>query len=405
MVRFAAIPRFWGNSRDSGFKAADECSRVRRLDRAGQARRALWRSYGCCTLLRLLPSLLGAAALIAVSAPPVHAASVDRECRAGKPDFRGARDWNGRRLEIGRLTDWQSFRDSVSWRLNADGILTERGPVRIRPRERYRLRSVPKAWRKYGGLIRAAARRYHVPAELFLTIIVNESALDPRAYKTYRGYVSDRKTPDRISIGLGQILISTARFMLRDPSIDRAWLENPANNIRMIGIYLNRQYRLTGFDPPKVAAAYNAGGLYRQNGPANHWKMRNYPVGRSVYIDLFVAVFDEAMRYLASHPRRPRESFAALFARDSIVAACAQAPGFRSSHPWARASVRQPLAHKIGDVVLASDGNAGRRGLRVDYFTRLSRHQRARISLQSRISGRFPDDPDFRAAPVRRRAR
>lgn len=344
---------------------------------------------------------MGAVALILLFAPSVHASTVDRECRAGKPVFRGADSWNGRRLEIGRLTHWQSFRDSVSWRMTADGIVTDRGPVRIRPREHYRLRSVPRAWRKYGGLIRAAARRYRVPAELFLTIIVNESALNPRAYKTYRGYVSDRKTPGRISVGLGQILIGTARFMLRDPSIDRAWLEKPANNIRMIGIYLNRQYRLTRFDPPKVAAAYNAGGLYRQNGRANRWKMRNYPVGRSVYIDLFVAVFDEAVRYLATHRHRPRESFAALFARDSIVAACAHAPGFRSSHPLARAVVRQPLAHEIGsDVVLASDGNAGRRGLHVDYLTRLSEHQRARISLQSRISGRFPDDPAFRAAPT-----
>lgn len=317
--------------------------------------------------------------------------------------FRGAHSWNGRRLEIGRLTRWQSFRNSVSWRLTANGILTDRGPVRISPRQRYRLKTVRVAWRKYGGLIRAAARRYRVPAELFVAIIVNESALDPRARQIYRGYVSDAKTPDRISVGLGGILISTARYMLRDPSIDRAWLEKPANNIRMIGIYLNRQYRLTGFDPPKVAAAYNAGGLYRQNGRKNRWKLRNYPIGRSVYIDLFVAVLDETIRYLARHPYRPRESFAALFSRDSIVAACAQAPGGPVRRPFAQAAARQPLAHEIGrDVVLASHGDAGQSGRPVNFLTRLSQHQRARISLQSRISGRFPDDPAFRAAPAAR---
>ena len=155
-----------------------------------------------------------------------------------------------------------------------------------------------------------------------------------------------------------------------------------------------------------MAAAYNAGGLYRQNGRANRWKMRNYPVGRSVYIDLFVAVFDEAVRFLARHPHRPRESFAALFARDSIVAACAPAPKIRFGHPVAQTVARQPLAHEIGgDVVLASDGNAGDGGPLIDYLTRLSRHQRARISLQSRISGRFPDDPAFRASPAPRRTR
>ena len=349
---------------------------------------------------------MGAAACAAFLAPPIHASSVDRECRAGKPAFRGAHSWNGRRLELGRLTRWQSFRNSVPWRLTANGIVTERGPVRLSRREHYRLKSVRTAWRKYGGLIRAAARRYRVPAELFLTIIVNESALNPRAYQTYRGYVSDRKTPGRISVGLGGVLISTARFMLRDPSIDRAWLEKPANNIRMIGIYLNRQYRLTGFDPPKVAAAYNAGGLYRQNGRKNRWKLRNHPIGRSVYIDLFVAVFDESMRYLARHPYRPRESFAALFSRDSIVAACAHTPGFRSSRPIVHASARQPTAQEFGSSDTFADGRAaGQAGGPDDFLVELSRHQRARISLQSRISGRFPDDPAFRAVPVPRRIR
>ncbi len=358
---------------------------------------------------------MGAAACAAFLASPIHASPVDGECRAGKPVFRGAHSWNGRRLEIGRLTHWQSFRNSVPWRLTADGIVTRRGPVRISRREQYRLKSVPTAWRKYGSLIRAAARRYRVPAELFLTIIVNESALNPRAFQTYRGYISDRETPDRISVGLGGVLISTARFMLRNPSIDRAWLENPANNIRMIGIYLNRQYRLTRFDPPKVAAAYNAGGLYRQNGRKNRWKLRNHPIGRSVYIDLFVAVFDESMRYLATLRHRPRESFAALFARDSIAAACVRIPDFRFRHPIVQASARQPLAHGLGGGVpaggRAGPGRAGpgraaeQAGGPEDFLVELSRHQRARISLQSRISGRFPDDPAFRAVPAPRRFR
>ena len=319
-------------------------------------------------------------------------------------------------MELRHLTDWQSFRNSVPWRLTPGGILTGSGPVRVEPRERYRVERVAEAWRKYGSLIRAAARRYRVPVELFLAIVINESALNPKAFQKYRGYVSDRETPDRISVGLGAILLGTAQFMLKNPSIDRAWLQVPANNIRMIGLYLHRQYRLTGFDPPKVAAAYNAGGLYRQNGRKNRWKLRNHPLGHSVYIDLFVAVFDASMRFLANRPDRPRESFASLFARDSIAAACVRIPGFRSGHPMARAVVRQPLAHEIdSDVVLAGDragvgtgvgvgvgvGNgAGRMHGSEDFLTRLTRHLRARISLQSRIPGRVPDDPAFRTVPA-----
>ncbi len=341
-------------------------------------------------------------------ASPTLASSVDRECRADAPASRGAHKWNDRRLELGRLTQWQSFRDSVPWRLTANGIVTGRGPVRIPARERYRLESVPAAWRKYGNLIRAASRRYRVPAELFLTIIVNESALKPRAFQTYRGYISDEETPDRVSVGLGAILISTARYLFRDPSIDRAWLEDPANNIRAIGVYLNWRYRLTGFDPPKVAAAYNAGGLYRQNGRENRWKLRNYPIGRSVYIDLFVAVFDEAVRYLARQPDRPRESFAALFAKDSIVAACVRRPGYEVRHPLRQAVVHQPLAHEIGSEAVPASSRTGIGavvGGSEDFLARLSHHRQARIALQSRISGRVPDDPAFRAAPKGRRVR
>lgn len=351
--------------------------------------------------------MMGAAALVLFAAPPLHAASIDRECRAGKPVFRGAHDWSGRQREIGRLTDWQSFRNSISWRLTGSGIATPRGPVQAPPRYRYRLKSVPAAWRRYGGLIRAAARKYRVPAELFLTIIVNESALDPRAYRTYRGYVSDRKTPDKISVGLGQILIGTARYLLRDRSIDRAWLQNPANNIRMIGVYLDRQYRLTRFDPPKVAAAYNSGGLYLQNGRKNRWKLRSYPRGKSVYIDLFVAVLNESMRFLARDPRRPRESFAALFARDSIVAACGRMAGFRVESPIVQVSVRPPLAQEIGDGGMrAGNGRTvPESGVQEDFPPPLSRHRRARFALESRLSGRAPDDPAFRAAPALRRIR
>ncbi len=294
-----------------------------------------------------------------------------------------------------RLTGWRAVHNSVAWRLTAVGIETGRGPVRIASRYRDRLDRVPEAWRRYGGLIRYAARRYGVPVELFLAIIINESSLDPKAFQTYRGYVSDRRTPDRISVGLGAILISTARFMLNDRSIDRAWLEKPANNIRAIGVYLSRQYRMTGFDPPKVAAAYNAGGLYRQNGRTNRWKLRNYPVGTAAYIDQFVAVFDASMRYLARRPDRPRESFAALFAPDSIVGACAWMADSRFGHLLAQAPVRPPEAHDTGSApVLASRSGP-------DDF--LARYMNAGRSLQSRIPGRVPDDPAFAAAGQRTR--
>jgi len=240
------------------------------------------------------------------------------------------------------LLRWQAFRNSTRWRVTARGLTTCNGAVRIPKIEHYRIKMVPKAWKEYGALIRAAARKYRVPAELFLTIIINESGLKPKSFQKYSGYINDRKTPHRISVGLGAVLISTARYMLKDDSINRAWLQDPENTMRMIGVYLDRHYRMTGFDPVKVAGSYNAGALYHQDGAANRWKIRNFPVGSSIYIDHFVAVFDEAMRFLSARPDRPRESFAALFAGAPTVAVKVKIP-----ESWKR-----PPSVRNGDSVL-----------------------------------------------------
>ncbi len=272
-------------------------------------------------------------AIIATSIPTANGAPGEESCQAVPAVRPTARDWSGRLKEMHHLIRWQAFRNSTHWRLTPRGLVTCRGPVRISKKQHYRVKTVPKAWRRYGTLIRAAANKYRVPAELFVTIIINESGLRPKSFQTYSGYVDDRKTPHRISVGLGAVLISTARYMLKDDTIDRAWLQNPENTMRMIGVYLDRRYRITGFDPVKVAGSYNAGGLHHQKGPANRWKLRNYPIGKSIYIDHFVAVFDEAMRFLSARPDRPRESFAALFAGEPTVPVKVRIPESWSRRP------------------------------------------------------------------------
>jgi hypothetical protein len=45
-----------------------------------------------------------------------------------------------------------------------------------------------------------------------------------------------------------------------------------------------------------VACAYNAGGIYYNNRPANRWKMRQYPINSSEHehADRFVKWFNES---------------------------------------------------------------------------------------------------------------
>jgi hypothetical protein len=68
------------------------------------------------------------------------------------------------------------------------------------------------------------------------------------------GYTSDEATPHRVSIGLTQTLISTAREAM-GMSFGRDWLLVPANAITAGTTYIAGQARQTSLDPPLVAAA------------------------------------------------------------------------------------------------------------------------------------------------------
>ncbi len=255
----------------------------------------------------------GAARVIAAVFIVPIAGTAYAQCEATKVAPPVANDWGARAHEMRRLVHWHAFHNSVRWRMSKRGVVLCGRHLSIKRHERYRLDLVSEAWNRYGPLIRASAKLYRVPAELIIAVMVNESGLKPKAHQIYSGYISDEKTPQRISVGLGATLISTARYMLKDNSIDRDWLSDPANSIRIIGVYLDRHYKMNGFDPVRTAAAYNAGGIYRDASKGNRWRMRNYPLGHGIYIDHFVLVANQAMRFLEKRPDRPPESLASVF--------------------------------------------------------------------------------------------
>jgi hypothetical protein len=250
--------------------------------------------------------------------------------------------------EMRRQTGWHAYRDSVRWRLTKRGVVLCGKRLAIKPHERYRLDLVADAWERYGPLIRAAAHHYRVPAELIMAVMVNESGLKPKAHQKYSGYVSDDRTPQRISVGLGATLISTARYMLKDDAIDRDWLSEPANSIRVIGLYLDRHYRLSGFDPVRTAAVYNAGGVYADDSKGNRWRMRNYPLGHGIYIDHFVLVANQAIRYLAKRDDRPAESFASIFYGAPKKTVVAKIPKAWTRNSGGLVMYRPPKGAKMG---------------------------------------------------------
>ncbi len=205
------------------------------------------------------------------------------------------------------LKKTHAFRDSVPWKLSPEGILisgkktpedTGGKPV-----------TVQKIWASFGDDITEWATTIGVPAELIVATICTESRGDASAVREEPGYVSDEKTPNKVSPGLTQTLISTARETLGDDSIDRLWLLEANNAIRAGTAYIARQWKVTHFDPPKVACAYNAGGVYHNKGDKNRWKMRQYPINSAEHANRYVLWFNDCFRMFAEEKISPEMSY------------------------------------------------------------------------------------------------
>jgi hypothetical protein len=182
------------------------------------------------------------------------------------------------------------FRDSILWQLAPQGILIGNAEPETFGGEP---KTVRRVWTQFKEPIEEWSLKFGVPAELIIATICTESGGDPQALRKEPGYISDSRTPGKISPGLMQTLISTAQATLKIDGIDREWLLKPGNSIRAGTGYIATQWTTSQFDPPKVACAYNAGGIYYNNSPANRWKMRQYPINSAEHADRFVKWFNE----------------------------------------------------------------------------------------------------------------
>lgn len=193
------------------------------------------------------------------------------------------------------LTRRHNIFGSVHWRLTPRGLEVDG----ITKGTAGALVTVPRIWDAHRRALVDAAEEFEVPVELILACICTETRGDSSAMREEPGFVSDSATPHRVSAGLMQTLISTAREALGDHSIDRRWLTVPENSIRAGTAYIARQRQLTLYDPPRVACAYNSGGVYENRGRHNRWKMRQYPIGSGEHADRFTLWFNDVFRMFA----------------------------------------------------------------------------------------------------------
>jgi hypothetical protein len=197
------------------------------------------------------------------------------------------------------ILDWhQHYEDGPTWRISREGMIVgiHRPGITIKniPRSKGEPQTVRRIMADHGKIVKLWAEEYGVPLDIIVACIATETGGAPAARRQEPGWITDKLTPHRVSTGLMQTLISTAQRMVPDAVVTSKWLENPYNSIKAGVAYIKHQSKKTKFDPPLVASAYNAGGLYRQNGEKNDWKLRNYPIGTSKHVDRFVEFFNDS---------------------------------------------------------------------------------------------------------------
>ncbi len=178
-------------------------------------------------------------------------------------------------------------------------------------------RTATQCWQRHGAALQAAAQRYGVPVELMLATACTESGGRADAVREEPGYVSDAATPARVSPGLMQTLIATARASLHDPALDRARLLEPATSAAAGAALIRQQAQggahPTGFDPPLVAIAYNAGSLRPMSDEPGWGLVQTRRDATHCHADAFCAFFNDALAVLAEAPAAAETpSFGAL---------------------------------------------------------------------------------------------
>ena len=216
---------------------------------------------------------------------------------------------------IARLAQPQRFRDSCTWRLTDTGIAIDAhqpvGTVGIPT-------TVQNIWKDFGPFIDAEAQSNSVPVELIVATIATESGGKANAERHEPGWVSNDATPQSVSIGLMQTLISTARDTMGNKALSASDLLQPATSIAAGTRYIASQFDTTGFDPPRVACAYNAGGIYYEPSNTNIWRMRQFPIGTPDHANHFIAFFNDFFSLLLGPDIQPKgPSFAAALKQPS----------------------------------------------------------------------------------------
>jgi soluble lytic murein transglycosylase-like protein len=218
---------------------------------------------------------------VVIEEPPKAVEKLPKPVPAGAPAF-----WQ----DVPDLRDYHQYENGLRWRLGPSGIQLESTVIEGNKVDRQIIQQV---WDDYGDTMEQWSTHYGVPIEIVMTTVCVESKGNARATNAK-------------NFGLMQILVPTARNALNDQSITEDSLYDPEIAIKAGTAYIALQANQTKYDPPKVAAAYNAGSLRSADNP---WGMKQY----GPHLDKTVMWFNEVLAFVAIKNEVPPVSFADYF--------------------------------------------------------------------------------------------
>ena len=192
--------------------------------------------------------------------------------------------------------------------LTQHGILVDSDPPTM-PRTAGAPLSVRLLWEDFGPALQRASLHCGVGLDTLVALAAKEAVSlpggchrDAACARREPGFTSEARTPHRLSSGLLQTLISTARSVapwagFTAAEITAARLHDPAVSAACGAAYVRRQWLQHRGDPVLIQAAYNAGGVYVSD--KNVWRLRTYGEQRT---EGFIAYFNDFHAWLLDAP-------------------------------------------------------------------------------------------------------
>ena len=182
-------------------------------------------------------------------------------------------------------TGWQQHRDGIKWSVDPDGMVVLSDGQRPLGSRLFARSCYLRFADNFTRSANAYGRGLGV-AHLVATAITESGCSEEKGMGSVDG----------LSTGIMQVTGTTCQSLLR--SLGREALtkndcmtrmaSDPGFSVDLAAAYITqpRQVQITSLNPPKVAAAYNAGGVYFD--PNNPWRMRS----TGTRLDRFVAAYN-----------------------------------------------------------------------------------------------------------------